>query len=163
RISRIGLVRPNPLPAALVLLTSGSVCWPSGPDLAYQGERTMIGNGSVLACVLSALAGAGVGNRVWGPSTKDVHPPQSRQVVRPPREPHFRPTSLDDITISERRFPFRVRADLQRAIDRLFGSAATITHFCGVRKEHAADSLNFAALLVDGYSPSVSVPPEYEE
>src|SRR5262249_2421092 len=51
----------------------------------------------------------------------------------------------------------------QRAINRLFSSAATITHFCGVRKEHVADGLNFAALLVDGYSPAVSVPPEHEE
>src|SRR5262249_21391104 len=39
----------------------------------------------------------------------------------------------------------------------------SITHFCGVRKDHASDGLNFAALLVDGYNPAVSVPPEYEE
>ena len=60
-------------------------------------------------------------------------------------------------------FPFRVRADLQRAIDRLFAAEAAITHFCGVRKEHAYEGINFAGLLVDGHSPAVSVPPEYEE
>jgi cell division protease FtsH len=48
---------------------------------------------------------------------------------------HFQPTSLGDITISERRFPFRVRADLQRTIDSLFGAETSIVHFCGVRKE----------------------------
>lgn len=48
---------------------------------------------------------------------------------------HFHPTPLSEITISERRFPFRVRADLQRAIDRLFGAGTDIAHFCGVRKE----------------------------
>ena len=31
---------------------------------------------------------------------------------------HFHPVPLGNITISERKFPFRVRADLQRAIDR---------------------------------------------
>jgi hypothetical protein len=73
------------------------------------------------------------------------------------------PTALDNITISERRFPYRVRADLQRAIDRLFSAAVTISHFCGVRKEHAFDGINFGYLLAEDYSPAVSVPPEYEE
>lgn len=97
--------------------------------------------------------------RRWG---KRKRLPDGRKLLRPMLEGHF-PTPLDDLTISERRFPFRVRADLQRAIDRLFTSTVAITHFCGVRKEHVSDVLNFAALLVDGYTPAVSVPPEYEE
>lgn len=77
---------------------------------------------------------------------------------------HFSPTSLESITISERQFPFRVRADLQRAIDRLFASGATITHFCGVRKEYAHEGLTLADCIAgSSHTPAVSVPPQYEE
>jgi hypothetical protein len=86
-----------------------------------------------------------------------------RKLVRPLLEAHFRPASPDDLTVLERQFPFRVRADLQRAIDRLFTPAATVTLFCGVRKEHAFEGLTISSLLVDGHSPAVSVPPQYEE
>jgi hypothetical protein len=116
-----------------------------------------------LACVLSVLAGAGAG--IWGTYRwgRRQRLADGRKPVRRLLERHFRPTPLDDLTVSERRFPFRVRPDLQRAIDRLFAAEVTIAHFCGVRKEHASDGLNFAALLVEGYSPAVAVPPEYEE
>ncbi len=33
---------------------------------------------------------------------------------------HFKPLPVSDVTITERKFPFRVRADLQRAVDGLF-------------------------------------------
>jgi hypothetical protein len=118
---------------------------------------------SVLACVLAALAGAGVGMGAAYLRGRRKRLCDGRKLIRPLLEAHFRPTPLDDITISERRFPFRVRADLQRAIDRLFTAEATIAHFCGVRKEHAYEGISFAGLLVDGHSPAVSVPPQYEE
>ena len=77
---------------------------------------------------------------------------------------HFRPTPLTDITISERKFPYRVRADLQRAIDRLFGEETSIAHFCGVKKEYSHEGIDLSGCLVDNpHSPAVSVPPQYEE
>lgn len=77
---------------------------------------------------------------------------------------HFHPTSTDQITISERQFPFRVRADLQRAIDRLFDTTTTITHFCGVQKEYAHEGVTFSDCVVPSqHNPIVSVPPQYEE
>jgi hypothetical protein len=77
---------------------------------------------------------------------------------------HFSPTLLADITISEREFPFRVRADLQRAIDRLFDSGTTIRHFCGVRKEQSFEGLTLSDCIVPSqHYPVVSVPPQYEE
>jgi hypothetical protein len=57
---------------------------------------------------------------------------------------HFHPVPLGNITISERKFPFRVRADLQRAIDRLFSSETKILHFCGIRKEYAHEGVGSA-------------------
>ena len=71
---------------------------------------------------------------------------------------------MDNITISERQFPFRVRADLQRAIDHLFGSKTTISHFCGVRKEFSHEGLTLSDCVVPSdHYPPVSVPPQYEE
>jgi hypothetical protein len=87
----------------------------------------------------------------------------NRPLIRPLIENHFRPVATDNITISERRFPFRVRADLQRAMDRLFAAGTTVTYFCGVEKEYCGDGLKFTHLLVDSHPPALSVPPQYEE
>ena len=77
---------------------------------------------------------------------------------------HFAPTSLQNLTIFERQFPFRVRADLQRAIDRLFGSGAVIRHFCGIRKEYDHNGITMSDCVIDSqHSPALSVPPQYEE
>lgn len=77
---------------------------------------------------------------------------------------HFRPLPIDDITISERQFPFRVRADLQRAIDRLFGDETLILHFCGIRREYSHEGVTLSACLVESeHNRAASIPPEYEE
>ena len=77
---------------------------------------------------------------------------------------HYQPVKLDDITIAERQFPYRVRADLQRAIDRLFGEQTQILHFCGVRKEFSHEGITLSGCIVESqHYPTVSIPPEYEE
>lgn len=79
-------------------------------------------------------------------------------------EKHFAPTPLDNIIITERRFPERVRADLQKAIDSLVAEQSQLLHFCGVRKQHCHEGVNFSELLLqDRYDPALSVPPQYEE
>lgn len=71
---------------------------------------------------------------------------------------------MDDITVSERQFPFRVRADLQRAIDQLFGDQTRILHFCGVRREYSHEPMGLSNCIIDSqHNPTVSIPPEYEE
>jgi cell division protease FtsH len=77
---------------------------------------------------------------------------------------HFEPTPVDDLTVTERQFPIRVRADLQRAVDRVFGGETTVSFFCGVRKTHTFEGIGFADLLIhDRNNPAQSVPPLYEE
>lgn len=77
---------------------------------------------------------------------------------------HLHPTPLDNITISERQFPFRVRADLQRAIERLFGENTTVCHFCGVRKEYAHEGITMSDCLIpSNHNSAVSIPPQYED
>jgi cell division protease FtsH len=77
---------------------------------------------------------------------------------------HFHPVKPDDISIAERQFSHRVRADLQQAIDRLFGKETRILHFCGIRKEFSPEGISLSDCIVESQNyPTVSVPPEYED
>jgi cell division protease FtsH len=79
-------------------------------------------------------------------------------------EKHFAPTPVDDITITERTFPVRVRADLQQAMDRLMSSEVQLLHFCGVRKRYAHEGIDFPELMIRDRDDAVlSVPPQYEQ
>ncbi len=77
---------------------------------------------------------------------------------------HLDPTPVEDLAITERNFPHRVRADLQRAVDRVLAEEANVSFFCGVRKAHAFDGISLTELLVKNrQNPCESVPPLYEE
>ena len=89
---------------------------------------------------------------------------QGRSTVSSLLRSHFHPTPTDDITISERQFPFRVRADLQRAIDQLFGDQTRILHFCGVRREYSHEGVTLSDCIIQSqHNSAVSIPPEHEE
>lgn len=113
----------------------------------------------LLGTALGAGAGLGIPRLRRRKSAREKRTPIAGLI-----EAHFHPTPLDDLTISERRFPFRVRADLQRAIDRLFGEKTVVRHFCGVRKEYSHEGISLpACLIVSSHDPALSVPPQYEE
>ena len=77
---------------------------------------------------------------------------------------HLHPFKPDDVTIAERQFPYRVRADLQLAIDRLFSKETKIVHFCGVRKEFSHEGITLSGCIVESqHYPTVSIPPEFED
>ena len=112
-----------------------------------------------LGWILFALAvGAAIGVSInmWIASRRAARSTKSGDVSELLKR-HFHPVPMDDITISERQFPFRVRADLQRAIDRLFGDATRTRHFCGVRCEYARDGVTLSACIVESqHSRTVS-------
>jgi hypothetical protein len=78
---------------------------------------------------------------------------------------HFGRVKPQDMCISERQFPFRVRADLQQAVDRVIGAGgASVRQFCGVRQQYSHEGIDFPALIVhNDHHPPVAVPPQYEE
>ncbi|MEM1224053.1 MAG: AAA family ATPase [Planctomycetota bacterium] len=77
---------------------------------------------------------------------------------------HFKPIPVNDITITERKFPFRVRADLQRAVDGIFEKNSEIDHFFGVRREYSHEGVTLSDCLVESeHNAAVSIPPEHEE
>lgn len=90
--------------------------------------------------------------------------PKKKTLIAPMIQEHFLPDSADSITITVRNFPFRVRADLQQAIDRLFTEKTAVSHFCGVLQRYEHEGLDFAGLMVPNpHDPAVSVPPQFEE
>ena len=112
--------------------------------------------------LLVTVLGGGIG--FWIAVRRSREEKKDRSAIFTLIKAHFHPTPVDNLTISERRFPFRVRADLQRAIDRLFGDKTTISHFCGVRKEYSHEGITLTDCLVPSdHNPAVSTPPQYEE
>src|SRR3954470_21464459 len=95
----------------------------------------------------------------------------SRKTARKPKDTlvadllrrHLGRVQPQDLSISEREFPFRVRADLQKAMEQVI-SKDELRRFCGVRKAYDHEGLDFAGLLVyDQHYPPVAVPPQFEE
>jgi AAA+ superfamily predicted ATPase len=110
--------------------------------------------------VVGIIGTAAVEHRLRNKSRR----PGGHLAVAPMLADHFRPTPIADIAIAERQFPFRVRADLQRAIDQLFGEQTRIIHFCGIRREYAHEGISLSDCIIDSnHNPAVSIPPEYEE
>jgi cell division protease FtsH len=111
--------------------------------------------------LLGTVVGGGIGSWVTFRRTRGRN---NRSAISSLIQAHLHPTPVNNLTISERRFPFRVRADLQRAIDRLFGKKTTVCHFCGVRKEFSHEGITLSDCLVPSeHHPAVSTPPQYEE
>jgi len=77
---------------------------------------------------------------------------------------HFSPAPIESLTITERTFPRRVRADLQAAIDQLSAPGSKVGHFSGILQHYAHEGLKLSGLLVPNPNdPAVVVPAEYEE
>lgn len=77
---------------------------------------------------------------------------------------HFGKKNLAWLRVSERQFPFRVRADLHRAVEQVLGSELRVTKFCGVQQQHAFEGVSLTALIApDPHVWAVVAPPEYEE
>src|SRR6185503_8282641 len=97
-------------------------------------------------------------------SRVDSRRPQKRTLINSLLREHFNPVQLSDLTITERLFPFRVRADLQRATKALFSGGTRISHYCGIQLSYSHEGLNFTGLIMpNDNNPPLSVPPEYEE
>jgi hypothetical protein len=87
-----------------------------------------------------------------------------KNLVHPLIQAHFKPVPLDRLSLTERRFPHRVRADLQRAVEGLFGGPTKVLGWSGLFKHYDHQGIDFAELLVRGSpDPAQAVPPLYEE
>jgi hypothetical protein len=135
----------------------------SGSDQAT--DPVIVTNGSARSGFVTRW-GSRLGRVIRSLSAERIdHGPMPEQTTQifPLLLRHFAPLPLEGLTITERSFPSRVRADLQRAIDSMVGTTA-VRHFSGVRKRYAHEGTNFTELVVlDENDPAVAVPPQYEE
>ena len=75
---------------------------------------------------------------------------------------HFAPASLDKIIVTQRSFPGRMRADLQRAIDTLFNGEIKVSYFRGMLIQRFGQEVSLAA-LVSNAGMSMPTAPLYED
>ena len=77
----------------------------------------------------------------------------------------FKGLSLEELVVTERTFPFRVRADLQCALTEILANDFEHNHFSGLRREHMYGSgIAFADCIGDEkHDPVTCSPPQYEE
>ncbi|QDT80620.1 ATP-dependent zinc metalloprotease FtsH 3 [Gimesia maris] len=145
------------------------MCIPELVALSHTGLALTViqifSKGGMMAYLGWLLLGLILGVAISFPVLKAFRRKTSHQdSVVPLLKSHFHPSPIGAITITERTFPMRVRADLQIAIDQLFGEGITVRHFCGVRGEFSHHGVNLSDCLIENrHSATVTIPPEYEE
>jgi ATP-dependent Clp protease adapter protein ClpS len=73
---------------------------------------------------------------------------------------HFAGTPRSQLVSRSREFPGHMRADVQVAIDKLFGSPL---HFFGIHEEYRYETLGFSSLMKWGRNAPAIAPPQYHD
>jgi ATP-dependent Clp protease adapter protein ClpS len=73
---------------------------------------------------------------------------------------HFAGTPRSQLVTRSREFPGHMRADVQVAVDALFGSSL---HFFGIHEEYRYETLGFAGLMKEGRNAPAIAPPQYHD
>ena len=78
-------------------------------------------------------------------------------------ERHFVPASLPSLLVTSRTFQIRQQADLQVALDELFGERQMGSNFVGVHSEYRHESISFPSLIERKRAAMQAAPAQYEE
>lgn len=76
---------------------------------------------------------------------------------------HFQPTPIGELRVATRQFPMRMRADVQRGFDAMFGGDLTVARLLGVKYDHEYFQGIELAHLLTGAQVATPVPVQYEE
>jgi hypothetical protein len=76
---------------------------------------------------------------------------------------HFAPHRPQDLLTTSRTYPARQQADLQRALDVLFGERRIPVDFVGIHSDYRHEVVSFSKLLERSHSPVRAAPGQYEE
>jgi hypothetical protein len=76
---------------------------------------------------------------------------------------HFAPAKLPSLSATSRTFQIRQQADLQLALDELFGERHIGTNFVGVHSEYRHEAVSFAKLIERKRSAMQATPAQFEE
>lgn len=78
-------------------------------------------------------------------------------------EKHFAPMRPHEMLATSRGYPLRQQADLQKALDRLFGERRVPVNFVGLRKEYSHEAVDFSKLLDQKHGGVEVAPMQLEE
>lgn len=76
---------------------------------------------------------------------------------------HFAPLRPQEVIATARTFPLRQQADLQRAVDDLFGERRVPENFLGLHQQYRHESLGFSKLLEQNRNAIEIAPAQYED
>ena len=76
---------------------------------------------------------------------------------------HFTPLRPSDLVATSRTYPLRQQADLQKALDDLFGERRIPDNFVGVHQPYRHESVGFSKLLEQSRSAVEAAPAQYED
>jgi hypothetical protein len=76
---------------------------------------------------------------------------------------HFAPARANEMQATTRTFPIRQQADLQRALDTLFGAPRVPDNFIGINHSSRHEAISFAKLLEHTRGVVQIAPPQFEE
>jgi hypothetical protein len=76
---------------------------------------------------------------------------------------HFAPIRPHEMIATSRMFPVRQQADLQKALDVLFGERTVPENFIGIRSEYGHEVLDFSKLLQQGSRAVEIAPAQFED
>lgn len=111
----------------------------------------------VASCVASMLVGLVAGGMI----SDRIQNARASAIYHRLRKA-FKPTPLACLTVTERQFPARIRADLQRALEDYFSHCAEVLHLCGVRYDQDTFGIDLSYLFTAG-ATVWEVPLQYEE
>jgi hypothetical protein len=113
----------------------------------------------IAAGAFGVILGQIIGRRLAGRRTPG-HPQYLSWLL----QRHFRPAPVDALSIAEREFPLRVRADIQSALDGLVVELFSARSVHGLRHEYSPEGIRLANCTLPNHgSPTQVVPAEYED
>jgi hypothetical protein len=117
------------------------------------GDSAFICNECIHACHAVLKAPAGV----------PVDPPPTERRLFQRLAGHFDPRRPNELVAASRTYPLRQQADLQMALDCLFGERRIPENFVGVHQQYRHEILGFAKLLEQGRSAVEAAPAQFED
>jgi hypothetical protein len=148
----------TPTPPAFVSHGRCQFCHRTADDVErlIVGDSGLICNDCITACS-KLLKSAADGTA----STPNVPSKERYAFQRLAR--HFEPFRPHEMLGTSRTFPLRQQADLQRALDDLFGTRHVPDNFIGIRQEYRHEAVDFAKLLEQSRGPIEVAPAQLED
>ena len=131
-------------------------CHRNGSDVRrlVMGDSAFICEECVQAC-MSLL------KPVTQSNEQEALPPERYLYQRLAR--HVAPLRPQEMIATSRTYPLRQQADLQKALDDLFGERRVPENFLGVHQQYRHEGSGFSKLLDQGHYPVEAAPAQYED